>query len=90
MDFYLANDDDDQSAEEKSVVNNVLKGYSKKEFLPVSTLEMEGPVRADINPYRFDIDILINLIAYVYIYKQIHVYKYGQIYRLHMYVHMEI
>jgi hypothetical protein len=68
MDFYLANDDDDQSAEEKSVVNNILKGYSKKEFLPVSTLEKEGPVRAHI----FD----TYLFAYIYMNMHLYIWRY--------------
>ena len=44
MDFYLAIDDDDQTDEEKSVVNNVLKGYQSTAFVPVQELEKEGPV----------------------------------------------
>jgi ribosomal protein L11 methyltransferase len=44
MDFYLADDDDDQTDEERSVVNNILKGYQMNSFAPASDLEKEGPV----------------------------------------------
>ena len=44
MKFYLANDDDNQSAEEKTVVNNILKGYQSTSFTSVVELENEGPV----------------------------------------------
>jgi ribosomal protein L11 methyltransferase len=44
MDFYLADDDDNQTDEEKSVVNNILKGYQMTTFAPTSDLEKEGPV----------------------------------------------
>ena len=42
MDFYLADDDDEQTDEERSIVNNVLKGYQTKSFTPASELEKEG------------------------------------------------
>lgn len=42
MDFYLADDDEDQTDEERSVVNNILKGYQTKNFTPASELEKEG------------------------------------------------
>jgi ribosomal protein L11 methylase PrmA len=44
MEFYLADDDDDQTDEERSVVNNLLKGYQQKSFVPVNQLEKEGPI----------------------------------------------
>jgi ribosomal protein L11 methyltransferase len=44
MDFYLADDDDDHTDEERSVVNNILKGYQVNSFAPASDLEKEGPV----------------------------------------------
>lgn len=44
MDFYLADDDDDQTDEERSVVSNILKGYQMNSFAPASDLEKEGPV----------------------------------------------
>lgn len=43
MDFYLADDDDEQTDEEKSIVNNILKGYQMRTFSPVVDLEKEGP-----------------------------------------------
>lgn len=42
MDFYLADDDEGQSDEERSVVNNILKGYQLTNFIPVKELEKEG------------------------------------------------
>ena len=44
MDFYLADDDDEQTDEEKCIVNNILKAYQTKAFSPVTDLEVEGPV----------------------------------------------
>lgn len=44
MDFYLADDDDEQTDEEKCIVNNILKAYQTKAFSPVTDLEEEGPV----------------------------------------------
>lgn len=44
MDFYLADDDDDQTDEERSVVNNILKGYQMNSFAPARDLEKEGPI----------------------------------------------